>query len=364
MPFHFKLFFMKNFRLGLFSLFFAVAIASPTAIHAQGFLDKVSKVLDKVSGNEQSDKNVKRGNGKIAEVKIGMMTMAAYGDVPAGTRIDYLRAMRTGDAVTLYLIISDLSQTPLAVRMQNFGEHAVYAKVGGRDIAASYMSIGDSPSPEGVSKTIPVGASIPMKVQFRGIPADIKTIPLICLAMTGHPEMDASSHFFSFTFENVPVYNVGARAADDLKGPVKNVTVEDGQGGIMSQKSFSIEGIPAATEPDEQLLYDSKGQLVTVSSDNGGSSIRYFYDDNANLVKSESENDDYSTTTHYYRDIHDPYSLIVKTVSDYGGDSNDTVQYSDYRIDGYGNWLSRKVRYSGNPETQTEIRKIEYHDNE
>ncbi len=332
--------------------------ASPA--NAQGFLNKLAKAAEKLSSKG------KKSAGKVAEAKVGKVTMAAYGDIPAGTRLDYLRAMRTGDNVTLYLLLTDLASSPLSVRMQNFGEHVVFARIGDSDIPASYISMAESPSSEGVSKTLAPNSPIAVQLRFSGIPADVKEIPYINIAMSGHPELDASNKFFTFTLENVPVYAVGEREERELKGPVKHVTITDDSGNLMEECEFTIDGIlmDNGASANQKKTSDANGMLATIEDPVEGIMVKFIYDSDGKLVKKQVSNDDYSSVVDFKYDQHDPYGLLIETVTTFDEGPAGIDKYANYSIDGYGNWMSRQVYFDGNPTPMTQIRKIEYHDHE
>jgi len=339
----------------------ALALMMPASqANAQGLFSKLAKAAEKLS-----DK-VNKATGKVAEAKIGKVTMKASGDIPAGTRVDYLRAMRTGDEVTLYLLMTDLASSPLSLRMQNFGEHAVYARIGGRNIPASYISMAESPSSEGVSKTLAPNSPIAVQLRFSGIPADVKEIPYINIAISGHPEMDASNKFFTFTLENVPVYAVGEREDKELKGPVKHVTVTDGAGTMFDECSFTIDGavVTDGASANQKKTFDANGMLATIDDSVEGNLSKYVYDRSGKLVKKQVSNDDYDSVVIYRYDQNDPYGLLRQTETSFDEGRAETDKYVNYSIDGYGNWVSRQVLYDGNPVPVTQTRKIEYHDHE
>lgn len=351
-----------------FSLFVVILCAltlSVSDLAAQGLLKKLANAGNKALTSLTTKEH--NGQATIAEVEIGKVSMKAFGSAVPGTRLDYLRAMRTGDEVTLYLAITNMNSSPLEVRMANYGDNSVYAQIGNTKIPASYISIGESASAEGVSNVVPVNSTLAIKLRFSGIPADVKQIPFISIGMSGHPELDASNKFFTFTLENVPVYNVGERAALDLRGPVKNVVISDASGEmIQGQYRFNINGqrTDDGVDKNEQRQYNSNGMLVSVINPEQGSEEKYFYNAQGNLVKKTASNEDFDSTVTYRYDQYDPYELIMSTTTSFGGNSNEQNRYGNYSIDAYGNWVQRAVLYNGTDTPVIEIRHIEYFDNE
>lgn len=297
---------------------------------------------------------------RLAQVKAGSLVLSSYGDVPQGARVDYLRAMRTGESVTLYLLASDDSQQPLVYRVENYGENPAYGVFDGKTrVAASYMSIGNSGSVEGVSKTVPAGGAMPVTVRFDNVAATVDTVPLIYAGFSGWPELDAVSRRFGYSFENVGLVPQGAREAFDLKGPVMRAATTTADGMSMGEHAFTLAGHPAVAEPSEHFEYNLFGQLMKTDSPEQGATVTYTYDRAGNLTEVRQENDDYGSVTVVYRDPHDPYALITRMVETLSDGTRQEVSYGSWQIDAYGNWIRRQATYPGG-NTVTELREIEY----
>lgn len=298
---------------------------------------------------------------QLAKVEAAGMTLASYGDVPQGARVDYLRAMRTGRSVTLHLLVADDAVKPLTLRVQNYGENPAYIEYDGQRHAASYMSIGESGSDEGVSGTLAPDTYQPLIVRFDNVPARVDTVPLIYVGLAGMPEMDAVSHEFGFSFENVGLLPDGARAYHELKGPVGICETTVSTTDVMRSETllFNLDGTLMETEPREKVRFDEYGQLVTTETDDVKTDLTY--DDAGRLAKIIVDNPDFTTSTVFLRDPHNPYGFVERTVDYYDGTPGNVVTYSGWQVDAYGNWVRRTVKYEGNPEPVTEIRNISYY---
>ncbi len=138
---------------------------------------------------------------------------------------------------------------------------------------------------------------------------------------------------------------------NDAKGAVKSITTS-----MMGQEqkiTFTQEG---KQENLKNAVYDENGYLQSAESENQMGTMKVSYKWENGKVKSQSTNmmgQDVPVTLVY----NDKGELVKQSISMGGQEMN--IEFSDYKYDDHGNWISRKTAVMGqNMETP---RTIEYY---
>ena len=140
--------------------------------------------------------------------------------------------------------------------------------------------------------------------------------------------------------------------ANDAKGAVKSLTVS-----MMGQEqtiSFTKEG---KQEGLTNAVYDDNGYLKSADREERGMAIATTYQWENGKVKSQTANvmGQQMPMVNTFNDKGE----LVKTTMNMGGQEM-AIEYSDYKYDDHGNWISRKVSVMG--QTMDTPRTIVYYE--
>lgn len=139
-------------------------------------------------------------------VKIGNMTMAAYGDNP-GIGFNFMSCKRQDGKVLLsFQYPSQVNRDIENIWIRNYEPNAT--EVFGPDgtkYTISYIKLGDKSSSEGVGVDIPQGQALNGQLVIEGVPADVKTLGKVVFRSSGQYPMDAITHSYTFTLDNVTI---------------------------------------------------------------------------------------------------------------------------------------------------------------
>ena len=142
--------------------------------------------------------------------------------------------------------------------------------------------------------------------------------------------------------------------ANDAKGPVKSMTVS--MMGHENVIKFSQDG-KMEQEGMSDAVYDDNGYLKSAKMERQGMEVSTSYVWEDGRVKSQitSVMGQEIKSTNIYNDKGE----LVKQSIDMGGQEM-SMEYSDYKYDDHGNWISRKTQMMGQ-DIETP-RKIEYYE--
>ncbi|MGM9705493.1 MAG: hypothetical protein ACI3YB_05840 [Prevotella sp.] len=189
---------MRKFIL----LCLALAMCSSNPVNAQ-FLKKLGKALDKIG---QTVDKINGGDNQIGNtVKIGNMTLTAYGDNP-GVGFNYQGCYRKDGRVLFYFQLPSQGQKDVEnIWIKNYepNETVVYGS-DGKKYNISLIVIGESRSSEGLSVNLPAGGFV-NGVLVIDAPASAKTLSRVILNCTGQYHNDASTHNYRFVISNIPI---------------------------------------------------------------------------------------------------------------------------------------------------------------
>lgn len=167
-------------------------------------LDKVSQSVDKVASATSNNDPLSRQIGNA--VKLGDMTMTAYGDNP-GIGFTFGSCYRENGNVYLVFQYPNQSKRDIEnVGIYNYepNETFVYGPTGSKYTIAM-IGLGDSRSSEGVSVNIPAGGFATGYLVITGVPADVNNIGKVIFNSAGQYVNDAIMHRYRFVLDNVAI---------------------------------------------------------------------------------------------------------------------------------------------------------------
>ncbi|GEM_PF-1159344 len=142
--------------------------------------------------------------------------------------------------------------------------------------------------------------------------------------------------------------------ANDAKGAVKSLTVS-----MMGQEQKTTFTQDGKMQQDglKDAVYDDNGYIQSAKMEAQGMSVTINFKWEDGKVKTQTTNvmGQQMATTNVYNDKGE----IIKQSIDMGGQAM-SVEYSDYKYDDKGNWISRKASVMG--QTMEAPRKIEYYE--
>lgn len=173
------------------------------------FLKKLGDALEKIDNAVKSGK--KDANGGLGRqlgksIKVGSMTMTAYGDNP-GVGFNFGRCCREGDRVILAFQYPNQGKQDVEnVWIRNYGDDAtmVYGR-GGVSYRIVQIGLGGRESSEGVSVNVPNGGYANGYLVIEGVPASETTLERVVFRSSGQYPMDASTHRYAFVLQDVTI---------------------------------------------------------------------------------------------------------------------------------------------------------------
>lgn len=167
-------------------------------------LDKVSQSVDNVASASSNNDPMNRQIGNA--VKLGDMTMTAYGDNP-GIGFTFGSCYRENGNVYLVFQYPNQSKRDIEnVGIYNYepNETFVYGPTGSKYTIAM-IGLGDSRSSEGVSVNIPAGGFTNGYLIITGVPADVNKLGRVIFTSAGQYVNDAIMHRYRFVLDNVAI---------------------------------------------------------------------------------------------------------------------------------------------------------------
>ena len=141
--------------------------------------------------------------------------------------------------------------------------------------------------------------------------------------------------------------------ANDAKGAVKSITVS-----MMGQerKTTFDENGKMQQEGLKNAVYDDNGYIKSAEMEAQGMSIKVTYAWENGKLKSQTM--DVMGQSMPQVNVYNEKGEVVKQTMNMGGQEM-TIEYSDYKYDDNGNWISRKVNMMG--QSMDAPRTIEYY---
>ncbi|MDD6227555.1 MAG: hypothetical protein PUA94_00745 [Bacteroidales bacterium] len=168
-------------------------------------LNKGKNALEKVA-NSTSSTQSSYGKQLGKSIKLGDMTMTAYGDNP-GVGFNFDTCLRDGNNVILYFQLPNQCGRDIEnVWIRNYEPNETEAfNANGSKYTVARIAFGDRGSNEGLTVNIPANGYVNGAIVITGVPADVKELHKVVFRLSGQYVMDAVTHSYTFVLDNVAI---------------------------------------------------------------------------------------------------------------------------------------------------------------